>query len=773
MFTRMKAEGKIHALLGELLTAKHLAAATKAVEQLEARYGLTWRPVGGRETNFGQIEIGADGGYALIERVTNAIDAVLEFRALQQKKSPMPTSPRDASAQWLGVPDGRLANLRAANAQPDLKKRQDLANNVCVRLHDGASKRTPTVEIVDAGTGLTPSQMPTTILSLGESNKIDKRYLAGAYGQGGSTAFAFSKAGTLIVSRRQPLLQKKGDDDVVAITFVRYNQLDPDQNKNGRYEYLVLKDGVVPSVPASLAEDVSPGTRVVHYDMDIQKYGQRMTQPVGSLWWLLQNSLFDPVLPVWAEERRTNELEQGKAVDRRVIVGNYTRLSDDKKDKVEFSDNLTVTIGDGQAKGTVKVNYWVIRDDADGGTPIAGYVDPYRPIVYTLHGQTHGSDERRFITERLHLPNLARSLIVHAELDNLPAVLRREILSSTRDRLKQTPTFDTLREKILQGLAYDEELTRLEDERRERLLSKHSDRDKEKLKQRFAKLMERFLPGRDAPAGGKGGKEGPTRESKQSSSREAPVNIKTRSEPTYLKIANTQKPMRLELGRAAVLRLESDAPDGYLNENSRAQLALSTEPPNTLDKENHSDFRGGRARVMLKVGEKIKPGQKGTLSIFLFTAKGVSLQDKISFVVDPPRDASTPSESKGKSNVQVPDPIPVTHEQWQVHGWNEHSVAKVQESRTTTEIYVNIDNIHLRKLLSGAGYQQVGLKRMQNSFVLYVGFYAYARHLSVKGMKAGMPADVQDEYEQRELDRLAQTVIHAISSAGRLDADED
>ena len=35
--------------------------------------------------------------------------------------------------------------------------------------------------------------MPHTILSLNESNKISKHYLVGAYGQGGSSTFTFSR----------------------------------------------------------------------------------------------------------------------------------------------------------------------------------------------------------------------------------------------------------------------------------------------------------------------------------------------------------------------------------------------------------------------------------------------------------------------------------------------------------------------------------------------------------------------------------------------------
>ena len=136
--------------------------------------------------------IGSDPGHALIERVTNAIDAVIEREALRRltPKTPPPASPREAVETWLGVPAGRVANLK-------IKKRQALADEVVIRLLEGSSKRTPTVEIRDLGIGLSPEMLPKTILSLGESNKIDKLYLAGAYGQGGSTVLAFCPEGSI------------------------------------------------------------------------------------------------------------------------------------------------------------------------------------------------------------------------------------------------------------------------------------------------------------------------------------------------------------------------------------------------------------------------------------------------------------------------------------------------------------------------------------------------------------------------------------------------
>jgi rhodanese-related sulfurtransferase len=80
------------------------------------------------------------------------------------------------------------------------------------------------------------------------------------------------------------------------------------KDKNGRFEYLVSPKNDVPSIPVS-ALKFEPGTSVKHFDLEIPQYSQRMTHLTGSLWWLLQNALFDPVLPVWAEEHR-QEIEE-------------------------------------------------------------------------------------------------------------------------------------------------------------------------------------------------------------------------------------------------------------------------------------------------------------------------------------------------------------------------------------------------------------------------------------------------------------------------------
>jgi hypothetical protein len=757
-------------LLTTLAKSEDLAEALGVVKELERRFGYEWRPVGDNEANYGLINIGSDPGHALIERVTNAIDAVVEREALRSFKrdpgSGVPRSPREAVDTWFGVPGGRVANLG------DPSSRQPLADQVVVRLLEGSQRRRPTVTIRDFGIGLTAAQIPKTILSLSGSNKIDKPYLAGAYGQGGSTVLAFSPHGTLVVSRRHPDLLPKGEDDAVSLTFARFEELDPARNKNGRYAYLVRSDRTVPTLPKSATSLFEPGTLVVHFDLQIEQYAARMTQLTGSLWWLFQNTLFDPVLPFWAEEHRGSVLGKGKTADRRTIAGNFTRLTDDRRDRIEHAHSVDVLLDHPQGQTSVKANYWVVRQREDAGSsqPIDVYVDPYRPVAYTYFGQTHGTDERRFVAERLQLPYLAKFLIIQVELDNLIPQARRDLLSSTRDRLKRVPFYEQMREALCDALTADEELRRLNDLRKEQLLSRHSEKDRERMRERFAQLMENLRPGIDATGAGRGDEED-GRESSGSRSREPLQPLPVQERPTFIRIANSQVPLLVRVDRHALIRLESDAPDSYLMRHIHAKLTLVSEPEELIALESRSDFRGGRARLTVKPRDGVKPDSQGKVTVFLFTPDDQTFSDSVTFRIEAAKPKPTAGDSE-KTRVKVPEPVPVYRNEWGAHDWDEESVAKVNEDAEGGKIYVNADNRHLARLLRVGGYQEKGVARMRNSFVLYVAFFAWAQYLALRGRELDVSGRAFEEYQAAELDRAAQTVIHSIAAGARL-ADEE
>ena len=119
-----------------------------AIAQFTATHGVAikWQPIGGRNNNSGTIEASGDPGRALVERVTNAVDAVLEAEHASHDGRPECRTPRDAATAWLNVPDNGLSDLTT-------RQRQQLANRIVVKLQPGTDRDARTLEVRDHGIG--------------------------------------------------------------------------------------------------------------------------------------------------------------------------------------------------------------------------------------------------------------------------------------------------------------------------------------------------------------------------------------------------------------------------------------------------------------------------------------------------------------------------------------------------------------------------------------------------------------------------------------------
>ena len=366
-----------------LVAASKVEDVREAVDAFMQTAGVAEIPFGGRPNNRGAIEFAADAARSAIERVTNAHDALLELEHFKHDGKPVCHSPREAAEAWLNVPmkDG-LAGLTP-------KGRQDLALNTIVRLEPGAGWQSRILTVLDRGIGIEAARMKDTILSLNESNKIQKHYLAGTYGQGGSSTLTFSKY-VFIASRAF-------GGDQIAFTLVRYEDLPPDDYKTGRYVYLV-DSGDVLSVDAK-KEDFHYGTLIRHFGYDLTRY----TSSIGprSLYGALQRVMFDPVAPI----RFENAVHKWN----RTIKGSRNALNGalDQGDEDVKGPNLdyclpmfNVALGD---HGHIGVEYWVLSRPAlkDGKRPstkpAASFVDDTKPIILTHNGQNQGELTGRLI----------------------------------------------------------------------------------------------------------------------------------------------------------------------------------------------------------------------------------------------------------------------------------------------------------------------------------------------------------------------------------------
>jgi hypothetical protein len=260
---------------------------------------LHWLPVGLERGNGGRIKLAGEPTNPIAERTVNGMEALIELARLNElltnPKAEMPTSPREAVLRYFGFP--RLDMIERMEDE-ERKAMRERVNEVRRRLsihldHDRRGKQFA-VTIRDHGMGQVPARMHETLLSLGQSDKADKPYLIGVFGQGGSSAFSVSEY-SIIVSRRAPVILKPGEDDGVGWSIVRAIQ--PKGRRDHYYAYLaVSEDGAVPSMNAAVADNAgfAQGSHFCHIKYD---FGGSESAVTRLLYQALNHVLFNPILP--------------------------------------------------------------------------------------------------------------------------------------------------------------------------------------------------------------------------------------------------------------------------------------------------------------------------------------------------------------------------------------------------------------------------------------------------------------------------------------------
>jgi hypothetical protein len=277
---------------------------------------LHWVPIGRKRGNAGQISLVKRTISPVAERLINGMEAIIELRRqrelLATPDATPPGSPREAMLRYCQLPP--LDQLPRAKAE-DRERARELARSLLLCVQYDKPQQEFAVLVKDRGIGQPPSRMHKTLLSLGSSDKGDKFYLIGVFGQGGSSTYKSSKY-SWIISRRAPDLLG-GEADGVGWTLVKH--IIPRGRRDPFYAYLAAHpDGRVPALPASAARAVGleHGSWFAHIAYDFGGVGRRAAT-IRSLYQALNHVLFNPVLPF------DTEIAGTKAT----IYGNGYRLS--------------------------------------------------------------------------------------------------------------------------------------------------------------------------------------------------------------------------------------------------------------------------------------------------------------------------------------------------------------------------------------------------------------------------------------------------------------
>jgi hypothetical protein len=235
----------------------------------------------------------------LAERLVNGMESLIELarlrELLQNSTAPMPTSPRDAVLRYFGFP--KIDSIERLDDDERKAKRalvDKVRKNLSITLDFEKKSKQFAVSIRDHGMGQAPANMHKTLLSLGRTDKADKPYLIGVFGQGGSSAFSIAKY-SVVVARRAADIRKSGESGGAGWTIVR--EIQPKGRRDPYYAYLAeTEEGGVPNVDAAQADKAGfeQGAHFCHIAYD---FGSSDSAIARSMYQSLNHVLFNPVMP--------------------------------------------------------------------------------------------------------------------------------------------------------------------------------------------------------------------------------------------------------------------------------------------------------------------------------------------------------------------------------------------------------------------------------------------------------------------------------------------
>lgn len=448
----------------------------KDEEELHAIIGMypdifadkNWKPLGGNFSNYGIVKNQQSNPIAaLIEKVTNSIDAILTKQCKQLGIDPesaeAPQSMEEAVERFFPRNDWDRPTFRRKQAE----EIQIIA--------DGKGPRTkaqyPTsVIIYDNGEGQHPKDFPKTFLSLVSGNKNKVPFVQGKYNMGGSGAIVFcgKKRYQLIASRKYDQL---GD---FGFTLVReHPKREEDQSKETWYEYFVINDEI-PSFPITQLDlglenrKFETGSIIKMYSYQFPKgysgFAQDVRQSVNEF-------LFDPALPMLTKD--TEERYPNNNVLVADLYGLKRRLFDDDSGYIEykFSEDFKDEDLFGEMKVTCFVFKTKVKDNDMKSTKEnidRNYFKNGMNVLFSMNGQVHGHYTSEFITRSLKMNLLKNYLLIHVDCTKMKYDFRKELFMASRDRLKDGEETQALRHYLSNKLSRkDGRLTEILNERKQ------------------------------------------------------------------------------------------------------------------------------------------------------------------------------------------------------------------------------------------------------------------------------------------------------------------
>lgn len=746
-----------------------------------------WFPIGQNESNFSIIENQQSNPIAaLVEKVTNSIDATLMKKCLELGLEPKSKEAPKSMDEAIDVffPDNKNWDLNTF--------RRNQAENIQI-IADGPTKQSSVI-IYDNGEGQHPEDFENTFLSLMRGNKNEIHFVQGKYNMGGSGAIVFcgTKGYQLIASKRYDGTGNFG------FTLVREHPLSKDEletKKNTWYEYLKI-DNKIPSFDITeldlklLNRKFKTGSIIKMYSYQmkgISGFAQDLNQSLNEF-------LFKPVLPVFTID--TKERYPNNKVLETTVYGLQRRL-EEEKDYVEdwFSEEYEDVLF-----GKMKVTCYVFKAKQDSKTVKETKADIQRryfknnmSVLFSMNGQVHGHYTSEFITRSLKYNLLKDYLLINVDCTKMKYEFRKDLFMASRDRLKNGAKAEELRDYLRKKLTK----SKLDDinKRRKDSIGLESEDTSELIKS-FAKNLskdsELFKLIQNTLKLEEKAKEKPEKKEQKGNKPQEKHQKPFKPErfPSFFKMqhkANNLIPV--PVGGEKTLRFETDVEDHYFDR---------TDEPGDLQvsilKVKRTERKGGTQQ-----GSEKEPGEllniiksspdKGTIKITFNPDVDLRQGDEIEIeaslkgagddyfqeivflkIVDPEEKKETaPKEEEDYNNIGLPELVKVSKDQWdglesQGISMNYDTVMNPVASGDVLEkIYVNLDsNVYLnyRKKLKNEDQIIVAQKR----YIASVYFHSLFLYMITKKKNYRLSLMTENNDEEITIDDYIRDVFDSYYS---------
>ncbi len=666
-----------------------------------------WCDFGNNENNWSII--GNQQGHpvaAMVEKLVNSIDAVLmrecQARGIPLESPEAPQSIPDALEQFFGIKKGNLANIGA-------NKRSDLAQNIGLIATGalGRSKQNPNYTVFDRGEGQTPRDMPKTLLSLSQSNKLRIPFVQGKFNMGGTGVLRHG--GTyrlqLVISRRCPQIADSNDPTSPHWGFTIVRRQNPPQGaRNSVFTYLSPGKDILTfqsdriRMPhnhrySSRAPEIDWGTAIKLYEYNMKGYQSNIKL---DLYYSISLRLPQPGLPIRFYEFRHSRQSNPEAT----MAGLLVRLEDDRGDNVE--DGFPIPYRTHVEGEPLRVYIYAFKKNSDKN------FRKDEGIVFTINGQAHGSLSKRFFSrQRVKMDYIKDSLLVIVDATEISAQAREDLFMNSRDRLSEGDLRTKIEENLERIIRDDSLLKQLRDERRrEAIANKISDSKPlkdilENIFKNSPSLEALFITGKAL----------------SNPFKSVAANIKEEAfngefYPTYFRLMKKfQKLNERPINRDRIrIQFETDAVNDYFaREDGPGEFELKCNGRNVRDYDG-PNLLNGVATLNIALPETAEVGDRlpyraivkdNDLNEPFINQFEVLVTDPVNESKSKPGDRQPPA-ADGEGERSLPDSlamlniVEVREDEWEDYDFNrESALSVIATSEGSHDYYINMDNVYL------------------------------------------------------------------------------